>query len=142
MITSVLELTRYKIGNIPWWVVLRNHSLEPLPEEQKWMEQSHPKFLYDDQGPYKQAWPFRVALPRLHHADFADLVSLMTADFMVEQFEIIDIIRDRNTAEFFYQNQNDEWMPESCLFDTKAAARKERSRILKLLQKWAKKQNR
>jgi GR25 family glycosyltransferase involved in LPS biosynthesis len=55
---------------------------------------------------------------------------------VVEQFQICDISRSRDTGEFSYSNQNSEWMPESCLFDTNVAARNERSRLLRMIKKW------
>ena len=140
MITSVLELSRYNVGDTAYWVILRGKELKPLDDEQKWMEEHHPKVLYDSQGPWRSAWPYRALLPKLHHMDFTEIIALLTSDFVIEEFTIVEVIRSSDTAEFFYSNQDDEWMPESCLFDTDVAARRERSRILKLLQKWSQRQ--
>lgn len=137
-ISSVLELSRYKVGESVWWVVFRNSEPTPeLSEEDRWMENHHPKVLYE-RGPY--LWPGRAKLPKLQHMDFAGIVNLLTSDFCVEQFTVTEVIRSRDTAEFFYSNADDEWMPESCLFCTDIAARRERNRILKLLKKWANRQ--
>jgi hypothetical protein len=57
---------------------------------------------------------------------------------MIEEFMINEIIRSKDTGEFFYANVDNEWMPESYLFDSKAAARRERSRIMKLMSIWVK----
>jgi hypothetical protein len=134
--SSVLELAKYKVGDSAWWVTLR-HQKEPpeLSVESVWMQNCHPKTLYEH-GPYKCLWPFRSKLPRLHHSDFTGIVIILTSEFAVEQFDICDIIRSSDTGEFFYSNQNDEWMPEAFLFDTQIAANQERSRILKMMKRW------
>jgi hypothetical protein len=136
-ISSVLELSRYKIDETVWWVILR--SKEPLPElslEDAWMEDYHPRVLYG-RGPYQKLWTSKALLPRLQHMDFAEIVSLITSEFKVEPFTITEIIRSTETGEFWYSNDDDEWMPEPCLFCTDIAAKRERNRILKLLKKWA-----
>lgn len=137
-IQSVLELARYKVGDTAWWVILR--PLEPSPiiaEEDEWMEEHHPKILYT-RGPYKKMWPYHAKLPRLHHIDFEYVVNLLRSRFEIETFDICEIIRSSDTGEFFYCNSEDEWMPESHLFDSSAAARRERSRIKRLLKRWVK----
>jgi len=136
-ISSVLELSRYKVGETVWWVILRN--TEPVPdisEEDRWMESHHPKALYE-RGPYQRLWTSKAMLPKLQHMDFGMMVSLLTAEFKVEPFTIVEVVRSRDTAEFFYSNADDEWMPESSLFCTDIAARRERNRIMRLIKKWA-----
>jgi|2_EtaG_2_1085320.scaffolds.fasta_scaffold00067_41 transposase len=136
-ISSVLELSRYKTGETVWWVVFRNKdSIPDLDEEQKWMVSYHPKVLYE-RGPYQRLWNSKAKLPKLQHMDFAAMTSLLTSEFRVEPFTIVEVIRSRDTAEFFYSNSDDEWMPESSLFCTDIAARRERNRIMRLLRKWA-----
>lgn len=137
-ISSVLELARYKIGETAWWVTMRFHQRVPeLCEEDEWMLDVHPKTLYENL--YKPTWPFRCKFPKLHHADFNCLVTVLSSQFVVEPFEIHEIYRSDNTGEFFYSNPDDEWMPESYLCDTREAAIKERNRILSLVNKWLKK---
>lgn len=136
-ISSVLELSRYKINETVWWVILRSKEpLPELPEEDSWMEDHHPRILYE-RGPYQRLWTSKAMLPRLQHMDFAGIVTLVTSEFKVEPFTIVEIIRSNETGEFWYSNDDDEWMPESCLFCTDIAARRERNRVLKLLKKWA-----
>lgn len=137
---SVLELARYKVGDPTWWVALRY--TEPLPEfppEAAWMSNVHPKVLYQH-GPYKKSWSLRAKLPRLHHVDFTGVVTLLTSEFVVERFDVCDVIRSSDTGEFFYSNQDDEWMPEEYLFDTQIAARRERTRIIKMMKRWTESQ--
>jgi len=134
-ITSVLELSRYKVGHKAWWVVLRYSS--PIPQlnsDEEWMLHTHPKTIYS--GPYKNTWQSKAKLPRLHHSDFNIVVSLLSSELVVEPFVINRITRSNQTGEFYYANADDEWMPESCLCDSQAAAVKERSRILRLMNKW------
>jgi hypothetical protein len=95
----------------------------------------HPKTLYEH-GPFKKSWPFRAKLPRLQHIDFARTLDVLTNELVIEQFEICEIMRSQDTGEFYYSNSDDEWMPESCLLDTDIAARRECSRILRLIKKW------
>lgn len=135
-ISSVLELARYQVGESAWWVTLRlKEPINPLKEDQHWMIEAHPKLLYE-RGPYKKNWTYRSKLPKLQHLDFQGIVGLLTSDLVVERFDICDVIRSQDTGEFFYSNEDDEWMPESCLFDTITAARRERARIMRMLKKW------
>lgn len=134
--SSALELSRYKVGNSAWWVTLRYQDpLPELPKEAAWMMNCHPKALYEH-GPYKNYWPFRAKLPRLHHVDFSGVVTFLTSEFMVEKFDVCEVIRSQDTGEFFYANQDDEWMPEPSLFDTIIAARRERTRVVKMMRRW------
>lgn len=137
-IESVLELARYRIGTTAWWVVLRSNT--PIPqinEEDEWMASHHPKALYE-RGPYKSVWKLNstAQLPKVHHIDFALLTSLMTSRLVIEEFVVCDITRSRDTGEFFYSNENSEWMPEAYLFDSNVAARREQLRLLRMLKKW------
>ena len=136
-VTSVLELARYKVGTLAYWVALRTNTTVPdLKEEDVWLTNVHPKQLY--KGPYRKLWPYYAKLPRLHHVDFNTLVTILVSELCIEEFKITEIIRSNDTGEFFYCNEDDEWMPEANLFDTATAARKERARILKMMRKWAK----
>lgn len=136
-IVSVLELARYKIGGSAWWVVLRyNSPLPKLSESAAWMHNCHPKVLYEN-GPYRYRWPYKAKLPKLHHADFSTMLTLLTSELIVEKFDICEVIRSNDTGEFFYSNQDDEWIPESSLFDTHMAARREHNRIIKMIKRWA-----
>jgi hypothetical protein len=135
-IHSVLELARYQVGDVAWWVILRPIKAVPsLPEEDAWMAKHHPKALYT-RGPCKELWLSRAILPKLQHMDFASIVGILTSKFKAEPFPVCDIIRSRETGEFFYCNENDEWMPESYLLQSKILADREISRVLRLLQKW------
>ncbi len=136
-ITSVTELAKFRVGDTAWWVILRplqTGLLRDLPEQDDWMKEHHPKALYE-WGPGKFVWG-KALLPKLQHVDFGNIVTLLTSRILVDQFPICDIIRSRNTGEFFYSNDDDEWMPEPYLLTTKIAADRERARILRLFQKW------
>ncbi len=138
-IRSVLELARYKVGDVAWWVIMRPIKAPPeLTDDQAWMAKPnvHPKALYKPGGPFNQLWPGKAILPKLQHVDFTTIIGLLTSELMVEQFPICDLIRSSDTGEFFYANENDEWMPEVNLMDTKIAADRERARIIRLLQRW------
>ncbi len=133
---GVLELARYKIGDVVWWLILRhNEPVQELSTEDEWMTNHHPKILFE-RGPYRSLWKLKNALPRVHYCDFTLLTTLITSKLIIEQFQICDISRSRDTGEFSYSNQDGEWMPESCLFDTNVAARNERSRLLRMIKKW------
>lgn len=137
---SVLELGRYSIGDTAWWVTIRYQNeqvteAEEFPEDLQWMLECHPKEMYT-RGPFKKHWNKHKKLPKLHHMDFMGIVPLITSNFMIEKFVVKDIIRSHMTGEYYYGNDLDEWMPQSNLFDTKIAATKERTRILKMMQRW------
>ncbi len=135
-IRSVLELAHYHCGDTAWWVILRaSDDIPALTAADRWMENHHPKALYQ-RGPNRIAWPSKILLPKLQHMDFAAIVSILTSQLLTEPFIICDVVRSRDTGEFFYANDNDEWMPESMLCDTKIAAAREKIRILRLFKKW------
>ncbi len=139
-IRSVLDLARYRVGDVAWWVVLRPiKALPDLADDQQWMLRSHvhPKVLYKNDGPYAALWPRKAVLPKLQHMDFASVVSLLTSELTVEQFPVCDLVRSRDTADFYFSNDDGEWILEAHLMDTKIAADRERSRILRLIRKWA-----
>ena len=134
-VTSVLELSRYKVDTTVYWLALRIKAPVPeLSEEAIWLTTVHPKELY--LGPYKKLWSSNAKLPKLHHVDFNTIVSILVSELCIEEFPIKEIIRSQDTGEFFYANGDDEWMPEQCLFDTTTAAKREKSRVLKLIRNW------
>lgn len=137
-VKSVLELGRYKVGDIAYWVVLRSKGIpEELNQDDYWMEEYHAKIKVE-RGPLKKLWRKGIGLPKLHHIDFNCIVSLLTHTFVVEEFTISDIHRSTNTGEYFYANEDKEWMPEEFLFDSVVAARREKTRIMKIMSNWAK----
>lgn len=135
-VKSVLELGRYKVGNKVWWVVLRPKSKpEAYQKEDEWMEEYHGKIKLE-RGPWKKVWKKNIRVPRLHHVDFNNITGLLTQKLIVEEFNVNDICRSCQTGEYFYANEDYEWMPETFLFDSVVAARREKTRILKMLKGW------
>lgn len=135
-ISSVLDLSRYKVDDTAYWVTLRyKQPLPELKEDEEWMFNTHPKTLYEH-GPFKKSWPYRNKLPKLHHLDFNGLVGILTSEFVVESFVVTDIVRSNETGEFYYSNYDEEWMPENYLFDTATAARRELTRLVKMINRW------
>ncbi len=141
-IQSVLDLAKYKVGDKPFWVVLR-HIWEPEPcpsEEDYWMcdVDVHPKIFFRH-GWMSHTWPYRMEPPKLHAHDFENVVKLVVHTLAVEQFEIIAVTRCPHTGDFLYENQTSvEWQPEDCLFPDAESAEQERRRIKLLLQTWVK----
>ena len=137
-ISNVKELSRYKQGEVAWWVVLRPKKVAETKLEKcdEWMVEHHPKVLFT-RGPCKNVWKQNIRLPHLHHTDFAVITNVLTSTVMVEEFFVNEVVRSFDTGEFFYANADNEWMPESYLFDSKQAARKEKTRILKLIKQWS-----
>jgi len=136
-IQSVTELAKYQVGDVAYWVIMRPQTvMADLAEEDDWMLDYHPKALYTI-GPGRKAWPYHSKLPRLHQVDFECIIELLRSKLVVEPFIINEIIRSRNTGEFLYANDDEEWMPESCLFDTDIAANRERNRIKKMINNWS-----
>ncbi len=134
-IQSVTELAKFRVGDVAWWVILRPlNKMADLPEPDLWMKNHHPKALYE-WGPGRPVWG-KALLPKLQHFDFTNIVPLLTSKILVDQFPVCDILRSRDTGEFFYSNEDDEWMPESYLLDTKIRADREKARILRLFTKW------
>ena len=91
-----------------------------------------------ERGPWKKIWKKNIRVPRLHHVDFNNITGLLTQKLIVEEFNVNDICRSCQTGEYFYANEDYEWMPETFLFDTVVAARREKTRILNMLKGWTK----
>lgn len=141
-IQSVTELAKFRVGDVAWWVILRPlDQPADLPADDLWMKNQgqHPKTFYE-WGPGKAVWG-KALLPKLQYSDFAGIVTLLTSKILVEQFPVCDIIRCRNTGEFIYSNEDDEWMPEPYLLTTKLLAEREKDRILRLFRRWIDRQN-
>lgn len=141
-ITSVVELARYKINDILYWVVLRpagTHEIN-IPCGDEWIANCHPKVLYDRKLASK-AWRFRQNVPKLRSLDFQYITELLTSDLVVEEFKVSNITRSPNTGEFYYANGDDEWMPESYLHAKKKSANAERNKIKGLFKIWVDKQS-
>ena len=141
-IKSVLQLARYRVGDKPYWVVLR-HLRQPCPcpkEKDLWMCELgvHPKVFFR-RGWMQKTWPYKATWPKLHAHDFDNIVNLIVCTLVVEQFEIKAVVRCPHTGNFLYESKNGiEWMPEDCLFADVASAEEERRRIIRLLQTWLK----
>lgn len=135
-VQSVLELSRYKIGDIAWWVVLRHKKIIKDPVIDEWMLNSHPKSLYE-RGPFRSMWQGNTQLPKLHSIDFALITNMVTQKFETEEFHVNSIRRSTDTGEYYYSNENKEWMPESYLFDSNVAANVEKARLTRMIKKWA-----
>lgn len=140
-IRSVIELAKYKTGTALYRVVFRPIGLPDieLQEGQEWMSEVHPKVLYERGSPGEACWPQRILMPRLCAVDFQHVVLMLTSEPVVEEFKPVDIIRCQNTGEFYYQDHAGDWMPESMLFTTADAAKREKARIKSLIRKWSEK---
>jgi len=135
-IQSVLELGQYSVGETVYWVTLRTVKDYPqIPVDQRWMLDTHPKTIYK-RGVWKEVWGSKK-LPKLHSEDFPFIVKLLNTKFTVEEFRIIDVVRTDDIGEYYYCNEDSDWMPEEYLFDTITAARREKSRLTRLIKKWA-----
>lgn len=136
-IQSVLDLSKYNVGDVAYWIILEPQDDLELDIEDEWVGNTlHPYALYA-RGPARKYWPYYSKLPKLPATDFFEIIGLLRSDFVVEEFEIHDVARSRITGDFMYYNcDGKEWMPEDCLLDTKIAARKEINRIKKMIKKW------
>lgn len=137
-VATLADLARYKVGDILYQVALRPIGLACVQYDQKdaWIADAHPKVLFD-RGYINKAWKFKAKPPKLGAADFHYVTSLLTSEPVVERFQIVAIHRSPDTGEFYYQNLEQEWMPESYLLPTEAAGVREKFRIKDLFQKWA-----
>lgn len=135
-IGSVLDISRYKTGDMLWWVVFRSTPAPVIHAADAWMIEHHPKALYT-RGPFKHMLPRHTSPPKLQHSDFDFVVTLLASKLTVEQFVVCNIMRSTDTGEFFYSNSSEEWMPESYLMDSKAAANREKCRIMRLIKNWS-----
>ncbi len=134
-IKSVLELSKFKVGQTVYWVVLRGDDMTCISESSypAWIRIEHPKVLYE-----RKLLPSLGGsrLPKLHASDFFFISQLLSQQPVVEEFKIKEIRRSANTGEFSYLNENDECMPESFLCCRRAEATKERSRLRKMMLEW------
>lgn len=134
-ISSVLQLSKYKVGEELYFVILRSNLGDYANSEQaeEWMTLDHPKVYFDRKVAKQPAW---MKLPMLHALDFKQVTDLLTAKIVVEPFVITNVYRNPNTGEFYYSNHDDETMPERFLFKSRGLAGRERSRIVKMVKHW------
>lgn len=137
-ITSVIELAKHPVGTVLYWVAFRPVGIAgvKIPEGDEWMSKCHPKVLYDRKLSSK-AWRYRSKLPRLSAIDFQYVVDLLTSEPIVERFVVNGICRSYDTGEFYYRNEDGEWMPQEYLFETSTNAKREKKRIKDLFRNWA-----
>lgn len=136
-ISHVNELAKFKVGATAYWVAMRPVVIPELRDEDQWIEEEHPKTLYE-RGYMKKAWAGKTALPKLHATDFTQIAVLLTSKLQVEAFVVVDVQRNFNTGEFYYHSQDGEWMPESGLFVSESGATKECTRIRRMISRWGK----
>lgn len=137
-IKSVTEIAFHRVGDTTWRVALKhNAELPVVPPDDAWMSDHHPKVFFDRKIYNRKIWPYQAPPPKMEAAEFYQLTGLLLHKLVTEQFVICDVTRSNNTGEFFYTNDDGDQMPESYLYDTKAAAEKEKRRILQLVKKWA-----
>lgn len=137
-IKSVIEIAKYKHGTVLYWVTFRPVKIAgiSIPAGDEWLSDCHPKVLHDRKLVSK-TWRYRSKIPRLSATDFQFAVGLLTSEPIVERFEVNGIHRSNDTGEFYYANETGEWMPESFLFTTVSAAKREKLKIKKLFQEWS-----
>lgn len=109
-------------------------SVEIQPEDE-WMTKYHPKVLFE-RG-LNRSWTYLGGLPKLCHVEFDAITAILTSELIVEEFTVVTIERSPQTGEFFAQNEDGDWMPETFLHDTKESAALERDRIRRLIRQWA-----
>lgn len=133
---EIFKLARYKIGDVAYWVnFLAKDDVAEIPDKEDWIRTHHPKVVFD-RGYFKPLWKTTASLPRLEKTDFMSVMHILTCDLRTDDFLVTSIARSHDTGEFFYSNEDEEWMPESFLFDSKAAASKEQKRIKSMIRKW------
>ncbi len=136
-IKSVIELSPYKEGDILFWVAFRPLAVKfNIKESDKWKRNVHPKIYYERKRA-KKLWTVCDNVPKLHAEDFSILMTMLTSIPIVEEFIICDILRSNETGEYYYMNQDEEWMPQSNLFKTENEAEEEKTRILQLVSRWS-----
>ncbi len=128
-VTSVLQLARYKVGDLVWRLDLNTVNASCLYE---------PLYKWDNKQEIAIAKTKIGRLPRIDSQGHNNFVSFAASDLEVVEYTIDTIYRCPKTGEFWYKDLNSEDMPESCLFDTKVAARIERSRLVKIIKEWVK----
>lgn len=136
-VKSVLELSKYKVDQTVYWVVLR-----PVDQPRRspllcarWMRHEHPKVFFDRKI-MSPLWKSKRRIPKLHAQDFMVVTQLFCQRLVVEEFIIKKIFRSPNTGEFGYANEHDDQMPESFLFGRRSDAANERLRLQQLLAEW------
>jgi hypothetical protein len=136
MAPDIFKIARYKMGDTAYWVnFLAKDDVKQIPEKDDWVRTHHPKVVFE-RGYFKSLWKTTAALPRLEKTDFMSVMHILTCELNIDEFLICRIARSHDTGEFFYSNEDEEWMPESFLFDSKVAAAKEQKRIKTMIKKW------
>jgi hypothetical protein len=134
---SVNELARYQVGDVCYWVVLRQlgtPSESPTPEN-VWMAEEHPKCFFDRRV-FSPMWKSRMRIPKLHATDFRLVTDLLTQRCVIEEFHVTEIKRSHNTGEFWYTSSKEEMQVESFLFSSRSQVVREKRRIKKMIIEW------
>lgn len=130
---TLKDIAKYQLGDTIY--MLQLVPKKPIPElgdDDVWKAECHPKVNY---GPTHRPWACSQSVPRVGEFDFVLLMSLLTGRLAVRKFVVEDFKKSRHTGEMLYRHQ-DEWLPEGNLFESVASARKEISRVKKLVQLW------
>lgn len=131
-VKSVIELSRYKPGQIAYRVLLVAVDNENYCKLYSYTigedVRSAARKLGRNTG---------RQLPHLALKDYHIITELLSSRFEVIEYEIATVYKCDRTGHFFYRDIKGNEMPESYLFDTATAARREKSRILKMMKDWA-----
>lgn len=140
-IESVLDLSKYRVDQTVFWVVLRpvDEPRRSLFQCDKWMRLEHPKVWFDRKV-LSPLWKSKRKIPKMHAQDFMAVTQLVTQRLGIEEFIIKEVSRSPNTGEFSYKNECKDQMPESFLFGRHSEAVKEASRLQQLLFEWTQQQ--
>ncbi len=132
------DLARYRVGTEVYLVGFIRQEPE-LQSDDLWMQDDavHPQVLWKRKL-LRCDWLGSRQLPKLHAGDFEPLLELMSASLEIVPFNVDDVCRCPHTGEMLYCDNLSGWVPESCLFQSKQTAIRERCRIVGLLRDWVK----
>jgi len=137
-ITSVLDLSKYKVGEPAYRVYLQHKRLK-IDESEELLITTTPTVLHQ-KPENKHIWANTMGrthkkMPALGPADFLCITNILTSELAIQEFVVESVIRN-NYGIYVYTGTCGGIAPESSLFDTLQAAKAEKSRILNMLQRW------
>lgn len=137
-ISSALELSQFKVGQLLYWVTMRTDHVNQRSKvtADEWMTHCHPKVFYDRGLRKLKRRNWAGKLPALHAVDFGKITDLVSSKLVVEEFVVCSVLRSNDTGEFLYSNRNDEYIPEAYVFLTRDEAAAELHRICANIGSW------
>ena len=133
----IMASAKYPLGSTVWFLGLEPPENYQLGEQYDSFMFEHPIFALS-RTPLRHIWKSTRALPKLENESFDNIITLVTSRILVQSMVVESIERSENTGEFVYLDDELEiCLPEQILYSSRPEAKREQTRILKMVRDWA-----